>query len=195
MLKTVTIQMPPISVQVNVEEGFTDKEIAAMGEKEVIKQLSKSFPRYQINITNGQVINDTEVIPGRPVKLKDSGEIGIIYDVKPNQKYPIKVVLRNGKLIGCTVAALENASKKVKIEKLISGRESWEKELGEWYTGKTAYFLNGNEIIPVVLTTSKSKVKAFIVDHSSKGKFYNLSIEQAKLMLFDTYSEAESKKK
>lgn len=193
MEKTITFQLSPISVVVNISGELTDKEIAELGKKEVIKKLSMKFPFYEYSVVNGHVIEDTEVIPGRPVKLKDSGEIGIIYEVKPKQKFPIKIVLENGQTVGCTKVALEKASNKTKVEKLIRGREQWEKEMGEWYTGKTAFLLNQNKIIPVVLTAGRSNVKAFVVDHEAKGNFYTLTAEQANRLLFDTYIEAEKR--
>lgn len=193
MEKTITFQLSPISVVVNITGELSDKEIAELGKKEVIKQLSKKFPFYEYSVVNGQVIEDTDVKPGRPVKLKDSGEIGIIYEVKPKQKFPIKIVLGNGQAVGCTKVALEKASKKTKIEKLIKGREQREKEMGGWHTGKTAFFVNRDKVIPVVLTAGKSNVKAYVVDHEAQGEFYTLSAEQANRLLFDTYIEAEKR--
>lgn len=195
MEKTITFQLSPISVLVNVTGELSDKEIAELGKKEVIKQLSEKFPFYEYSVVSGQVIEDTDIKPGRPVKLKDSGEIGIIYEVKPKQKFPIKIVLESGQTIGCTKLALEKTTKKIKIEKLIKGREKWEKELGGWHTGKTAFFVNRDRIIPVVLTAGKSNVKAYIVDHEAKGEFYTLTAEQANKLLFDTYIEADKRSK
>ncbi|WP_190284977.1 hypothetical protein [Bacillus sp. S3] len=151
MIKTFTFELPSILVTIDIPEGLSDKEIQALAENEVVKQISKKFPKgYRYGVTEGTVISDADVIPGRPVKMKDSGTIGIIYEVKPSQKYPIKVVLENGQLQGCTKAALESVSKRTKIEKLITGRQDWEKTLG-WLTGKTAYFVNAGKIIPVVI--------------------------------------------
>lgn len=195
MEKTITFQLSPISVVVNVPDDLTDKEMAELGKREVIKQMSKKFPFFEYSVVDGQVIGDTDVKPGRPVKLKDSEDIGIIYEVKPKQKYPIKIVLQNGQTVGCTRVALEKASKKIKIEKLIKGRKQREKEMGEWYTGKTAFFVNCENIIPVVLTAGKSNVKAYKVDHEAEGEFYRLTAEQANKLLFDTYIEADKRSK
>lgn len=138
-------------------------------------------------------MDDTDLQAGRPVKLKESGEIGIIFEIKPNQKFPIKIALPNGKTIGCMKQAIEKVSKQTKLEKLISGREEWEKSMKEWFSGKTAFLCNKGEIIPVFISASKNKVKAIIVSHDSKGSFYPLTVAEANRFLCDTYEEAERK--
>jgi len=194
MQKTITLQLPPISVSVDVPESLSSKEILQLGKKELINQLTKKFPKgIQYDIVDGSVIDDTDIQAGRPVKLKDSGEIGIIYEVKPNQKFPIKIALPKGKTIGCMKQAVETVSKRTKVEKLITGREEWEKSLNEWYSGKTAFLCNKGEIIPVVISAARTKVKAIIVGHESNGAFYNLTMEQANRFLCDTYEEAQQK--
>lgn len=190
MIKTLTFELSAITVTLDVPEGLSDKELLALGEKEVSKQISHKFPSYRYGVTEGIVISNTDIVTGRPVKLKSSGSIGIIYAVKPNQKFPIKVVLENGQLQNCTNAALETLSKRTKIEKLIKGRLEWEKSMG-WSTGKTAHFVNDGKIIPVVINEERNgNVKAIIVSHESTGGFYTLNpISQKKL--FDTITEAE----
>jgi hypothetical protein len=42
------------------------------------------------------------------VKFKDGGEVGIIYDNKPSNKFPIKIAIENGKLVNCTKSAIES---------------------------------------------------------------------------------------
>ncbi|MCM3705059.1 hypothetical protein M3205_04885 [Cytobacillus firmus] len=78
-------------------------------------------------MTDGTVIKDEDVVCGRPVKLKASGEVGVIYEVKPGTKYPVRILIKGEKEIQCTQASVEKVSKKASIDKLIKGRQEWEK--------------------------------------------------------------------
>lgn len=190
MIKSLTFELPAITVSLDVQEGLSEKDVLALGQKELVKQITKQFPKgFRYGISEGKVVSESDIVAGRPVKMKSSGTLGIIYEVKPGQKYPIKVVLENGVLQNCTPAALETVSKQTKIDKLIKGREEWEKTIG-WHTGKTAFFVNGEDIIPAVINESRGKVKAVIVSHESNGSFYTLNPLSQK-RLFDTYIEAE----
>lgn len=170
---------------------MTTEEILELGKKQVIASLSKKFPYYKYSLVDGNVIKEEEIKPGLPVRVKDSGELGIITSYKPGQKFPIKLSLENGRQLSCTNAAIEKVSKRTNINKLIKGRLPWEKEMKEWFAGKTAFFVNGKDIIPVILENGgKNKLKAIIVSHDSEGRCYNLTTSHFRL-LFDTLSEAE----
>ncbi|USK41703.1 hypothetical protein LIS77_26415 (plasmid) [Cytobacillus firmus] len=191
MKKTLTLHLPAISVEVNGSEGQTQDELRKLGEEAVIKQLTKDFPRYQWSMTEGTVIKDEDVVCGRPVKMKSSGEVGIIYEVKPGTKYPVRILINGEKEIQCTHAAIDKVSKKASIDKLIKGRQEWEKSTGEWLDVRTGYFVNGKDIIPVVLNArGRGKMKAYKIDHESKGSYYHLTASNI-LRLFDTKLEAE----
>lgn len=65
------------------------------------------------------------------------------------------------------------------------------KKLG-WMTGKTAYFVNGGEIIPVVINEGRNgKVKAVIVGHEATGGYYTLDTVSQK-RLFDTLKKQKN---
>lgn len=190
MEKSVRIELDPISVVVNVNDEVKDSEVLELAKKAVIKQLEEKFPYFKYSITEGKVIDDLDVIPGRIVKMKSSGEIGIIFEVKPGTKYPISIALPNNKIIKCTKEALEKASGKIKVEKLIQGRDNLGIQLNEWLSGTTAFFVNGNEIIPVVINKARTKLKAYIVGHKVKGSYYTLAPANCN-RLFDSFKEAE----
>ncbi|MCU1808270.1 hypothetical protein NVV31_23140 [Cytobacillus firmus] len=192
MKKTLTFQLPSISVEISGKEGLTQEELRQLGEKAVVKQLTKKFPRYQWSITEGTVMKDEDVVCGRPVKLKSTGESGIIYEVKPGTKYPVRILVDGDKELQCTQAAIDKVSKKASIDKLIKGRKEWEKSTGEWLGVRTGYFVNGHDILPVVISArDRGKMKAYIVDHEAKGSFFHLTASTI-LRLFDTKSEAEN---
>ncbi|KZE67965.1 hypothetical protein AWM68_17485 [Fictibacillus phosphorivorans] len=188
-IKTITYELSPVTVEVKVDESMNEKELLELGKQKVIEQLSKKFPFYKYSITEGPLISDEDLKLGRPVKVKDTGEIGIIYDIKPSQNFPIKVAMPNGVAAAYVKRALEKPSKRTSIEKLIKGRQKWEKDFG-WENGKTAFFVNGKEIIPVVISVTRNKIKAIIVSHDTNGSAYSLT-ERDTHRLFDTLEEAE----
>ncbi|GAA2718702.1 hypothetical protein GCM10009865_55020 [Aeromicrobium ponti] len=47
MKKTLTFQLPSISVEISGNEELTQYELRQLGEETVVKQLTKKFPRYQ----------------------------------------------------------------------------------------------------------------------------------------------------
>lgn len=190
MEKSVRLELDPISVVVNVNDGAKNPEVLELAKKALIKQLEEKFPYFKYLITEGKVIDDSDIFPGRIVKVKSSGDIGIIFEVKTGTKYPIHVTLPNNKLINFTKEALEKASGKMKVEKLIQGRDSIGIQLNEWMSGTTAFFVNGNEIIPVIINKARTKVKAYIVGHKVKGSFYTITPSNCN-RLFDSFKEAE----
>jgi hypothetical protein len=189
IIKTITYQLSPVTVEVKGEGNLSDKEFLEIGKQKVIEQITKKFPAYKYGISEGEMISDDHIKLGRPVKDRETGEIGIIYDVKPTQNFPIKVAFSKGIKAAYKKQALEKPSKKVQIEKLITGRQEWEKKEGFWDTGHTAYFVNGKEIIPVVISANKKTIKAIIVSHA-KGGAYSLTHRDLH-RFFDSLEEAE----
>ncbi|GAA2718698.1 hypothetical protein GCM10009865_55010 [Aeromicrobium ponti] len=57
-------------------------------------------------------MKDEDMVCGRPVKLKSSGEAGIIYEVKPGTKYPVRILVDGDKEIQCTQAAMIKCPRK-----------------------------------------------------------------------------------
>lgn len=192
MKKTITFELEAITVEVNVPQGASKEETLNLGKKALIKQISTKFPYYKYGITEGTVIDDTDVLCGRPVRLKESGKISIIYDIKPGTKFPIRLSIEGGKLMDCTKSAIEKVSKKTSIDKLIKGRQAWEKESNEWHKGKTAFFVNGEELKPVIIgTTTRGKTNVYPISHESTGSYYPLP-SSSLVRLFDTKQEAET---
>lgn len=192
MEKTITLYFSPVNVCLDVTEGLSEKEMLYLAKQEAVKSIEReNFHDFKYSVVDGSVMDDNDLQIGRPVKLKDSGDIGIIYDIKPKQKLPIKIVLQNGQMINASKAILEKASRKTSIEKLIKGRLDWEKEMNEWYPGKTAFLVTKKGITPVVISTGRTNLKAYVVAHDTSGRFYTLTQNQAQQFLHDTYIEAE----
>lgn len=47
MIKTITYELPALSVTLDIPDGLSAKEIQALGEKEVVKRITKN---YQLDI-------------------------------------------------------------------------------------------------------------------------------------------------
>lgn len=97
------------------------------------------MPPLTYSITEGKVLSLNEANQGLIVKLKENGEFGIICGVKSANKFPISVALSGGRILKVTPTAIEKATKKVKIDKVILGREEWQRDIG-WLEGSTGYF-------------------------------------------------------
>jgi hypothetical protein len=52
MKKTFTLELSPVSVEIDVAEGLSDK----VAEKEVIKKLSKKFPYKKYGVVGGTLL-------------------------------------------------------------------------------------------------------------------------------------------
>lgn len=189
MKKTLTFNLAPISIEIDPPEGISEKELRELGEKEMIKQFAK---KYQINswsLSEGSILASEDVQIGRPVKSKSSGKLGIIYEIKHGTKFPIRVLTEGYVDMQFTQAGLEKVIKKTKIDKLITGRQEFEKNLG-WLSPRSGYFVNGKEIIPVIVVPKGKKAKVYIVGHEANGGHYNLTDMQLS-RVFDTKTEAE----
>lgn len=191
MKQTITFELSPISVEIEVDETLSQEEMRKIGEEAVIQKLSEKFPYYKWSHVEGTVMKDEDVVCGRPVKFKSTGEIGIIYEIKPGTKFPVRILINGNKEMQCTKAAIEQISKKNKIDKLITGREEFARTGDEWYGARTAYFVNGKDIIPVVVNAGgRGNPKAYVVGHEATGSFYSLK-PMSMRKLFDTLKEAE----
>lgn len=191
MKKTLTFEFPRIQVEVDTTEGMSNTELLELGKKALSKKFASELPKgFKWGMTEGTVIDDNDVVSGRPLKLKSTGEVGIVYEVKHTAKYPVRILINGNKDLQCTKEALEKVSKNTSIEKLIKGRQEFEKDLG-WLKTRTAFFVNKGEIIPVIVhVPGRGKSKAIVVGHEVKGSFYELS-ELSMTKLFDTKTEAE----
>lgn len=191
MKKTLTFELPRIQVEIDATEGMSNKEILELGKQALSKQISLELPKgFKWGMTEGTVLEDEALEIGRPLKLKSTGEVGIVYELKYSAKYPVRILINGNKDLQCTKEALEKVSKKTNIDNLIKGRQEFEKDLG-WMTTRTAFFVNEGESIPVIVhIPGRGKPKAFVVGHEAKGSYYELST-QSMTKLFDTKTEAE----
>ncbi|MEK3992743.1 hypothetical protein [Robertmurraya sp. FSL R5-0851] len=189
MKKTLTFNLAPISVEIDAPEGMSEKELRELGEKEMIKQFAKKYKINSWSLSEGSILASEDIHIGRPVKLKSNGKLGIIYDLKPTTKFPIRVLTEGNIDMQCTQAGVEKVSKRTNIDKLITGRQEFEKNLG-WLSPRSGYFVNGKEIIPVIIVPKGKSAKAYIVGHEANGGHYTLSSMQLN-RVFDTKTEAE----
>lgn len=189
MKKTLTFNLAPISIEFDVPEGMNEKELRELGEKEMIKQFSKKYKINSWSLSEGSVLASEDVQVGRPVKLKSNGKLGIIYEIKPNTKFPIRILTEGYVDMQCTQAGLEKVSKRTNIDRLITGRQEFEKNLG-WLSPRSGYFVNGKEIIPVMVVPKGKKTKVYIVGHEANGGHYTLT-EMQLSRVFDTKVEAD----
>jgi hypothetical protein len=197
MKKTISMDLSEVTFGLEVAEGLSTDEIMELAKKQSIKEITKKFPFYKYNIVDGSTISKEEVQVGVPVKRLETDEKGIIYDVNWANKFPISVALSKGRIIKCSLTAIDKLSKKTSIDKLIEGREDFMKSINEWTEGNTGYILvEGTKVSPIIFGKSKKKgtYRAFIVEHEAKGQFYTLSSNQLKFV-YDTKAEAESASK
>ncbi|PGT83292.1 hypothetical protein [Bacillus sp. AFS040349] len=191
---TVTLDLSTITIPLKLEKECSKEDILKLAKEEAIKQLASKFPPLTYNIVEGKALSLNEAKQGMIVKLKDDGEYGIICGVKSTNKLPVSVALSGGRVLKVVPSAIEKASKRVKIEKVILGREKWQRDLG-WLEGSTGYFVNGrdiSDIIPVVFGKgTKTYHHAIIVDHDAEGRGYKLSAKDLS-RVFDTKEDAES---
>jgi hypothetical protein len=195
--KTISMDLSEVTFGLEVGEGLSKEEILEMAKKQFIKEITKKFPFYKYNIVDGSTISKEEVQVGVPVKRLETEGKGIICDVNWANKFPISVALSKGRIIKCTLTAIDKLSKKTSIDKLIEGREDFMKSINEWSEGNTGYILvEGTKVIPIIFGKSKKKdtYKAFLVDHEANGQYYTLSSKQLKF-IYDTKAEAESASK
>jgi hypothetical protein len=197
MKKTISMDLSEVTFGFEVAEGLSKDEIMELAKKQYIKEITKKFPFYKYNIVDGSTISKEEAKIGVPVKRLETDEKGIICDVNWTNKFPITVALSKGRVIKCTLTALEKLNKKTSVDKLIEGREEFMKSIKEWTEGNTGYLLvEGTKVIPIIFGKSKKKgtYRAFIVGHEVTGQFYTLSSNQL-TFVYDTKAEAESASK
>lgn len=167
MKKRVTLQ---IEVSV-IAEGDTEVNLLANAEKKVVEQMKERFPRYTYRISDEDGLTLEEALPGMIVEA-DNGSIGIIYERKPNRKFPIGVVLSSGKKIDCMPDILKKSSATFEEAK---SKRVWP---DEWVEGNAGYFKTKNDIVEVIIgKCTKSVTEAYIIND---GRYYKLNAVQVK---------------
>jgi hypothetical protein len=55
-MKTFTLELSPVSVEIEAAEGLSDIEALKLAEQEVIKKLSKKFPYKKYGVVGGTLL-------------------------------------------------------------------------------------------------------------------------------------------
>ncbi|MGE6755986.1 hypothetical protein ACQKFO_21530 [Rossellomorea sp. NPDC071047] len=185
-VQTVVMDLDRIQVEVKTTKGMTQEEILELAKKEVINKLSEAFPRFSYSITEGRTMSLEEAKPGRIVKSKLSGELAIIFAVKPSTKFPVYV-----KSSRESYRALPTAFELVTDPKVINDVMFGKQFDFMWHEGDTGYFLNKNTVIPVVVgTTTRGKTKVIALDVNSEGAYYSLS-ESSMNRIYESKEDAQ----
>lgn len=172
-MKTVTIQLNPISVKA---DGKTKEEIIANAKKELIKQLEKQFPVCSYSISEGDVLTMDKAHPGTIVQ-DEKGMKGIITGV--NTKAISVMYSNNSHVQGSPqLFKLSNAT----FEEARSKRDEFMVKSNMWSEGNTGYLNNNGTLIPVVVGKSKGK-KYKLYPINGEGSHYALVESQLKSLV------------
>jgi hypothetical protein len=104
MNKTVSFELNPVQVVIDVPAGASDKEILKLAEEEAAKQIRLKFPNYKYAISEGKSMNLQDCEAGRMVRY--NGELGYIFEVK-SRKFPLSIALANGRKLQVKPLAIE----------------------------------------------------------------------------------------
>lgn len=183
---TVTFEFKPMSVQVD-GEGLSDKQLLALAQQEVAKKMQIDFPQgFRLARTQGNCLTFDTAMPGVVIEHDQCG-MGVV--LKVNKK-TLNVAFANVGVMQGPPSVYKTPEKKVNPEKVVWGKRY---KAIKWDEGDTAFFVNGDKIIPVVVGESRgSKTKAYVIG----GEGRSFSLPNASMnRLFDTKKEAEVFKK
>lgn len=185
--KSVILTFDPVTINLSVTKGLSDVEVVELAKKEFQKKVKENVPKHRASIISGTALSAEEIKAGRPI-LTEKGEKAIITAYKPGNKFPIQVVVQGHKLLQGTLAAFQKADPSTSIDDYIEGRRFPGED---WYEGDTGYFVNGQEIIPVVFGKgTKTTNHAIVIGHDAEGKYYQLKAASLS-RVFPTRKEAE----
>ncbi|QOK30069.1 hypothetical protein IIE26_27255 (plasmid) [Cytobacillus oceanisediminis] len=188
--KTVSLEMKPLQVVVSVPEGATDKDILELAKEEAVTQLKTKFPAVTYLITAGTTLSLEECVPGRVIRYKE--EIGGIFEVKANRKFPVSIFLSGGRKLNIKPVGLEAVNNESLIGSVNNERLEYMKEANEWTIGDTAYIPVGDKVKRVVISkVTKSQINASELSIEGQRKYFTLKANQYRL-LCDTENEAKS---
>lgn len=182
--KTVMLNFQPIQVTLKVNQEISTEELLQLAEEAVIKQIATKTTRYSFSVKEGGSLQLEESSPGLIVKEKSSGKICVIYAIKPNNKYPIEIVMEGVRRLKVMPISLEPVKDNIHIDAAVFGREAFLKETDEWVEGHTGYFRNKNELIPFVVNkVTKKEIRIFPISHKKSNNYYPLTVQHKSLML------------
>ncbi|MCM3619812.1 hypothetical protein M3936_19765 [Sutcliffiella horikoshii] len=176
--KTVRLDFKPVQVTLEVNNNIPTEQLLRLAEEAVIQQIKQKRTGYSYSVEEEASLSLNEARPGLLVRRKDTGEIAVIYDIKPRNKYPIGIVMKGIKRLKVMPIALEKVNEEELIEKAVFGRQHiLNEDADDWYEGHTGYLKNQKEFIPVVITKrTKSKMDVYpLTIHTDKNvTFYTL---------------------
>lgn len=167
-MKTVTIQLNPVSVKV---EGSTNEEILANAKKALIAQLEKQFPKCSYSISEGEVLTLDQAKTGMIVE-DEKGTKGIITGVNTKT---ISVMYTNNRHVQGSPQLFKQSA--ATFEEARSKRPEFMIKANMWSEGNTGYLKNQGEFIPVVVGKSKGK-KYKLYTINDGGRHYTLEERQ-----------------
>lgn len=187
--KTVSLEMNPLQVIVNVPDNASDEEILKVAEGEVINRLNSDFPKYKYLIADKASIGLEECCPGRMVHY--DGKIGYIYEVKTFRKFPISIAFSGGEKLQVKPIGLEAVNDESLLGTVWNERPEFMKEINEWSAGDNAYIPVKSEVKKVVISkTSKTQINASELSTEFIGKYFPLKPSHFHL-LFDSEEKAK----
>lgn len=173
---------------VNINGEFKDnKEMQKEIERQVLALLTEKFPAYSYSLNDTTAVTFENVKPGMVVKSSNVGSIGIVLGIN---KKTINVAFKNGVMQGHPTAFKLVDSEDFKIKDIMWERPNGFKDSNSWYEGQTGYLLANGEIYQVVLSHSRNKYKAIVINGTNS---YSLSESQVESLMFDTEAEAKAK--
>lgn len=188
---TVALEVKRVVLNLSVEDTATDKEILDLAKKEFLKQASTKFPGVTYSISDGDILDFSNVYVGKVVKDAPNGSYGIVIKINPKT---IVVSFQKGLLKGHP-SAFSPAEEKINPDKIMWERHKSHKDMGFWSDGNVAYLADKKEkkVVPVVLVkvTSGGKYQFFRINEKS-NTYYNLPENYLKTMVFDTKKEAKA---
>lgn len=185
--KSVLLSLKPITVKVSCTSDLSDEKVLELAKKEALKSLKESFPALTYLISDSDTLTLEDIGVGQVVKYDNT--YGIVTKIKSKNKYPVTVRLENGNLINVVPVALKPVNDESIIEYLVTGRPDYAKELG-WLESSTAYLVNQNKVIPVVVSEErKSGLHVYPVTLKKSISYFPIAKHHEKL-LFDTKTEA-----
>lgn len=176
--KTVRLDFKPVQVTLEVNNDIPTDQLLLLAEEAVIQQIKQKRTGYSYSVEEGASLSLNEARPGLLVRRKDTGELAVIYDVKPRNKYPIGIVMKGIRKLKVMPIALEKVNEEILLEDAVFGRESTGiKDTDNWYEGHTGYLKNQKDFIPVVVgkrTNSKMDVYPLTIHTDQNVNYYPL---------------------
>jgi len=189
-VKTVSINLKELQVKVKGSSDMSKEEYLNLALKELGNDLLKGkHPNLSYNVSDKNVMTLEECKLGQIVSVENEG-LGVITEVK-NRKLPLTISTKKGNLQAAPVACKKETDVDPQEVMKILARKDWEKDMG-WHQGKCGYYVNGNEVIPIIVGKEKKKYTEIIPLQKGEGKdrFYNLEPSKFKFV-YDTKAEAE----